>query len=615
MTYRQRGLLWRPSALFFTLFFFYVWLRLDPLLIYQAREPIFFWGSRFFARFVQYPGGPTEYLAALLSQFFRFSWAGALLLTVVTWLVCLASGVYFEAVGRGRGRFLAFVPAIFLLAMRSYYRYPLAPDLGLLVALLCLAIYVRLIARLGLWWRLLAFVLLTLPLYYLVAGPFLLFAFLCGVYEFLTRKGYLLGALCLLVGLALPYLLGELYFGSMAGHAYGRLLPFVEQTPVRLASSGLYLFYLLAVFWMELSTRLFPSRERREGDGTRWVVPTVGLLLLAAVSAFVSFDARERAQLKIGYYAARGEWGPLLEEASDLQGYNQLTVYHVQRALGHTGRIGDDMLSYPHAQDAPIFSSSSEATPHLKMLSELLLELGEVNLAEHLASEGLAILGEQPSTLKRLALINILKGRPEAARVFLSLLEKSPLHQSWAERYQRALAADPQLGNDEEIEQIRSVMVDRDYAGYFDAEAILLHCLQKNGRNRLAFEYLMAHYLLNGRLEKLVGHLGHLDDMGITRIPRLYEEAALLFVAQVRKQRGITPQLPLGEGQAISQASLERFAAFGEIFARNQGNKAAARRLLAQEYGNTYWFYYLFNRTGSGARSGERGDSRGQRSR
>ena len=161
---------------FFTLFFFYVWLRLDPLLIYQAREPIFFWGSRFFARFVQYPGGPTEYLAALLSQFFRFSWAGALLLTVVTWLVCLASGVYFEAVGRGRGRFLAFVPAIFLLAMRSYYRYPLAPDLGLLVALLCLAIYVRLIARLGLWWRLLAFVLLTLPLYYLVAGPFLLFA-------------------------------------------------------------------------------------------------------------------------------------------------------------------------------------------------------------------------------------------------------------------------------------------------------------------------------------------------------------------------------------------------------------------------------------------------------
>lgn len=611
MPNRLRDRLWGFPALLFTLFFFYVWLRLDPLLIYQAQEPMFFWGSHFLARFVDYPGGPTEYLAALLSQLFYFSWAGALLLTAVTGFVCLAGWTFLRAVGNRRVRFLALVPAVFLLAMRSYYRYPLAPDLGLLAALLFLVVYVRLAVRLNAWTRLFVFALLGLPLYYLVAGPFLFFALLCGVFEFLNRKVFLPGAVFLLAGLAFPYLLGELYFGSMPGHAYGRLLPFIDQTPARVASIGLYLFYPLAALWMGLSTRFFPAYRRGEDDGLRWIIQTAGLLAVIAVSAFASFDAREKTQLRIDYYATRGEWRQLLEEASDLQRYNRLTVYHVQRALCQTGRIGNEMLAYPHAPNAPIFSPSSEATPHLQALSALLLELGEVNLAEHLVSEALAILGEQPSTLKRLALINVLKGRPDAARVFLGLLEKSPLHRGWAEQYQRALDADPQLRDDEEIKRLRPVMVDRDYAGYFDAEAILLHCLQKNGGNRLAFEYLMAHYLQTGKLEKLAGHLGHLGEVGIEGLPRLYEEAALLYVAQVRNQRGITPQLPLGEGRSISRPSLQRFAAFGEVFARHQGNRAAARRLLAQEYGDTYWFYYLFSRTGGDASSGNRDDSKG----
>ena len=611
MSNRQRARVWGPPALFFTLFFFYVWLCLAPSLIYQAQEPAFFWGSRFFARFTQYPGGLTEYLAALLSQLFHFSWAGALLLTAGAGLVCLAGWDFLKAVGGRRVRFLALIPAIFLLAMRSYYPYPLAPDLGLLAALLFLVIYVRLAARLNPWQRLLFFTLLGLPLYYLVAGPFLLFALLCGIYELLSRKALLPGAFCLLAGLAFPYLLGELYFGSMPGHAYGRLLPFIDQTPARMASIGLYLFYLLAALWTGLSTRFLPAFRGRKEEGSRWIVQTAGLLLVAAVSAFTSFDANSKAQFRIDYCASQRDWQQLLEEASDLQGYNRLTVYHVMQALCHTGRIGDEMLAYPYAPDAPIFSPSSEATPHLKTLSSLLLELGEVNLAEHLASEALAILGEQPSTLKRLALINVLKGRPEAARVFLGLLEKNPLHKGWAEQYQRALDADPQLRDDEEIARIRSVMVDQEYAGYFDAEAILLHCLQKNSRNRLAFELLMAHYLQTGRLEKLAGHLAHLDDVGIAGIPRLYEEAALLYVAQVRKQRGITPELPLGKGRSINQQTLERFAAFGELFARHQGNRTVARRLLAQEHEDTYWFYYLFNRIGGGANSGERGDSGG----
>ncbi len=68
------------SLLFFILFYLYIWLEVDTRLIYHGAGaisdfPVFFRGWTFFHRFTSYPGGTTEYLCALLSQFLYIGWA------------------------------------------------------------------------------------------------------------------------------------------------------------------------------------------------------------------------------------------------------------------------------------------------------------------------------------------------------------------------------------------------------------------------------------------------------------------------------------------------------------------------------------------------------------
>ena len=75
------------SSVFFLLFYLYLWLYIDLKLIYHGGGmimtfPVFFRGWVFFREFTSYPGGIVESLSAFLSQFFYYSWAGALVVTV-----------------------------------------------------------------------------------------------------------------------------------------------------------------------------------------------------------------------------------------------------------------------------------------------------------------------------------------------------------------------------------------------------------------------------------------------------------------------------------------------------------------------------------------------------
>lgn len=75
------------SVIFFLLFYLYFWLVVDLRLLYEGggvitNFPAFFTGWTFFRGFLSRPGGLVEYLSALLSQLFYYSWAGALVVTL-----------------------------------------------------------------------------------------------------------------------------------------------------------------------------------------------------------------------------------------------------------------------------------------------------------------------------------------------------------------------------------------------------------------------------------------------------------------------------------------------------------------------------------------------------
>ena len=71
------------TIIFLSFYFVYFLLRIKPELIYQAQEPVFFFDKYFVNELFSYPGGINELISRFLSQFFYYSWTGALLLVLI----------------------------------------------------------------------------------------------------------------------------------------------------------------------------------------------------------------------------------------------------------------------------------------------------------------------------------------------------------------------------------------------------------------------------------------------------------------------------------------------------------------------------------------------------
>ncbi|MHC4722152.1 MAG: DUF6057 family protein, partial [Planctomycetota bacterium] len=125
--------------------------------------------------------------------------------------------------------------------------------------------------------------------------------------------------------------------------------------------------------------------------------------------------------------------------------------------------------------------------------------------------------------------------------------------------------------------------------------------LEKNKLNRMAFEYLMAWYLLNGRLEDFTQNLNRLDDFGYTDIPRHYAEAVLLYT-------GITGRIVDLHGRKINVQTVSRFTDFMQRTQsykyhlqnafKSASNDSADYDNLSDSYylrdfQDTYYYYYL----------------------
>ena len=100
-----------------------------------------------------------------------------------------------------------------------------------------------------------------------------------------------------------------------------------------------------------------------------------------------------------------------------------------------------------------------------------------------------------------MTLTYVLNGNPDGARTFLRALETTPFQAERARRYLAALDRDHTMGSDPLVARVRPLMLRKDYVGEFGTGQVLEQCLDANPSNRMAFEYLLAHYLLTSDME------------------------------------------------------------------------------------------------------------------
>jgi hypothetical protein len=599
-----------PALVFFSIFL-YLWLYLDPAFLYNfmpfRQFPCFSTGMEFLKSYLPYQGGPAAYASAFLSQLYNWSWLGAMVITSVAGLLFLATAGVFKYLGGTRVRALHYVPAVLLIMLCGQFRHPLAAALALLAALLLVNLYMWLAPRNG-WLAAAAFVALFAAAYYSAAGACLIFAALCAIFELLSRRRLLLGAVFVVLAPILALLAEHYVFRINTIQASMRLLPPRLLTPsLGSLRASLFLYCPAAGLLIALRNRFFPRRApapEKQADHSsvqatwpgRWAriqrsLESPLLVLLAVIPLYCSVDAHTRRILKFEYYSHHGMWREVLQEA-DRVPVEQLStplLCDISRSLYQTDQLPENMFRYVQDPDGlvPKFKGSAASSClFLAEASDVWLDMGYMELSEHSTHELLDLTGEKPGLLQRLALINIVKGETGAARVFLGALSKDPVYGEAGRRDLERLKSDPGFAADPEVQRLRSLRITEDSPEYTTQEEIFLGLLKANRKNRMAFEYLMAYYLLACRPDKVAQNISRLGDFEYREIPRHYEEAILL-------QAAITGQGVDLHGRHIRPETVKRFADFCSIAERHGDDVRAALTEAAEHYRDTYFWYFL----------------------
>jgi hypothetical protein len=639
------------SLVFFGLLYLFVWLVVQPCLIYSCGTitnfPVFYKGGPFSRECLSYPGGLLRYFCALLPQFFYYSWAGALVITGQAWAICACAGWFLRLLAVPGWRLLRFIPAFLVLVAYAQYSYHFPTMTGALASLLFGCLYIGATspgtAVRTTWagrpcYDGTAYLALSVVSYVVSAAAYLPFAGLCAVCELFHRRRYVVGVVYLLVAAGLPYAIGVLLFHVSIGSAYTDMLPLswqIRESPSRQKMIAVvYVLYLwpaaLALvrgLWQSkvVGWVLNPRAKRapkgqtrglRKGPQTRndafgspahptngliapvlwWAVGSLTLFAVGTAVAVVSLDRPQRALLAVHYYACQRRWPEVLQAARHCAEHFAV-INAVDRALYHTGRLSRDMFFYFQHPDALVLTGEDHSVLYWQKF-DTLIDLGLVNLAEKDLAECVETFGEQPMLLQRLALVNLIKGKVEAARIYLERLRKTLFFSRWAEDYLTRLAADPTLAGDAQMQQWRGQSLRQDSVMAFFAVEPMLTALVEQGPemgpptqsvrvgepNRMAFEYLMAWCLASKQLNKVAQNLGRVTTFGYTEVPPLYQEAALICASREKKAVAVP----------VSPETRQRMERFAGIYRKYGGNRDAAFSELAKEYGGSYFLYNVY---------------------
>ena len=586
------------TAILISFYFAYLLLRIDPRLIYQSQEPVFFFDRHFFIEFLSYPGGLNELISGFFSQFFYYSWTGTLLLVLVFASVTWNTKLLIRSMNSNRTLlYLHLVPSVFLLALHSDYKFPLVLTLGLVWTLLTADIYIRLAPSRAIL-RLPLFLVLQTMLYYVTAGQAFVFSLIVILYEALHyRKAVLLVIYVLFAGL-LPYAGASTIFVLRIQDAYTMHLTSSDSYQLTWLSWVLYALFPLAVILATFQRRYVKSGQENTNGfwgrflchrsiSTRLLQGIIFLFLLGAMALY-SYDKKEKALLLVDHYARSGEWESVLDMAQKGLPINSFVQCQVNRALYHTGRLCDEMFSMAQLFGSNgLFMHESLRGHYALQHSDLFFDLALVNESEHWAYEAIAANGDTAWNLQRLALVHLLEEQREIAAKYLGMLQKTIWHKAWAAEHQEYLSDSNDFWAKPQSQHVRKMMPVSDFLVSPTEPELCLEELLNNTQNKMAFEYFMAHCLLEGQIDRFMEHLHRLNDFDYPGIPRHFEETMLIYN---QLTGGKVFSLP---GKNISEETIRKFNDFNRIRAKHKNSKEAAYEEL-KKYRDTYWFYGLY---------------------
>ena len=415
---------------------------------YQEQFQLFLFDSNYVWDIVKQPGGVADLLGRFCTQFFLYAWVGAVIIGILLSAIQLLVSRF---VGGGWFYGLSYVPS-FLLWLFLLDEHAL---LGGVWAVLLTLLAVWGLSKLPKGWGRYIAVIVVLPILYWMVGS---------------------------------------YWSGSHYYRYPRVFPTL-----------LYVAWLLA-----LAIPLFAYVCRKWlKDSKGLVIPLCSFALVAVVmGAVVWKNANFKAEkvMQYDFMASHQQWNRIIETANKEKPNNQIGVTVQNLALAMRGVLLDQMQNYNQNGIAGLLPDvQSDATSPMPT-AEAFYQLGMINVAQRTVFEAQeAILDFQKSgrCYKRLAQTNLINGNYEVARKYLMALQKTLFYREWANETLPLLGDEEAIAKHPEYGRLRKWAYKDNFFFSDHVTPEMLESLYSGCTdNSMAYQYLMAYYMLTGDRER-----------------------------------------------------------------------------------------------------------------
>jgi hypothetical protein len=422
---------------------------------YQEQYQLFLFDGTYVWDIVRHPGGVADLLGRFSTQFFLYAWVGALIIALLLSAIQLLTLRLFTfnfAYG------LSFIP--------SFLLWLFLLDENALMG----GVWAVLLTLLAIWG------LLQLP-----------------------PKGR--GILLIAVIPVLYWMVGPDWTGSHY-HRYPTIVPTL-----------LYAAWLSAILLPLLVRILVVRFQRSTVNGQRSTVNcqlsiVLSFLLVALImGTLVWKNANFKAEkvMQYDFMACHQQWNRILETIQKEKPNNQIGVTVQNLSLAMHGMLPEHMFEYNQNGIAGLLPDVKEDATSPIPTAEAFYQLGMINVAQRTVFEAQeAILDFQKSgrCYKRLAQTNLINGDYEVARKYLTALQKTLFYRGWADETLPLLGDEEAIARHPEYGRLRRWAYGEDFYFSDHVTSEMLKSLYLGSTdNHMAYQYLLAYYMLTGDRE------------------------------------------------------------------------------------------------------------------
>ncbi|MFH0758351.1 MAG: DUF6057 family protein [Bacteroidota bacterium] len=562
-------------------FTFILFQSIDPAIICFIQESV---PDRFMDGF-HHIGGINDVMAMHIISLFNFKEAGFVVLLTMVGLFFLSLQTLF---GKLR-RHPYFLVGIFTIALSLLFplfeytfSFTLTSSIVFSTWMIVLGFFISYKISQLKWLPVSAILLLN---YFLFGVPgFYLSCIIAIIHHSTPKYQKLLFALLAIAIPALSLITGMNYTFQQA---YSE--PFVPTIyhKVKAAAYAIYVLTPLVIILLRATEKRMDRQTLGKGKKVLHRVLQYGIPVLLSVAVFhFSYDIAKKEIYQIEVYAQQKNWQGVLKNARHFQYFNsKLLHFQTNRALYHQGILLDHLFQYPQPSGIEgLFLDNNTDGSIAQPKADFYFEMGYGNESRHFANEALITRGNRPHTLKCLIINYAAAGQFVIATKYWNLLNQSIAHKKWAKDHAGLLQGE--IDND--IQRLKGNFPEHDFfTGLARPENKLKRFFISNPQNKMAFEYLVANYLITHKVGNVANEIPTFKRLGYTRLPRLVEEAMLLYLE-------LTHDTEFDfQGYQISKEALQDFKDFS-LAVQKAGGKAKAKNAV-QAYNHTFWYYIMYN--------------------